>query len=47
MKTMKIPPQWHVKYNFENGVAKNMRIFENKKEAYDFARDHGGKVYRC
>ena len=43
--------EWWVEYNFENGLAMNIKVFKNKAEAEAFAKEHNGeavetKVYR-
>lgn len=33
-----------VDFNFKDGKAQSIKIFDNKKEAEDFAKEHNGKV---
>ena len=43
--------EWWVEYNFQNGIAMNIKVFKDHKEAEAFAKDHDGeavetKVYK-
>ena len=47
-----IGTEYWVEYNFENGVAMNIKIFKNKEEAEAFAKEVNSealetKCYKC
>lgn len=47
-----IKTEWWVEYNFENGIAMNIKVFSNKEEAEQFAKENNSKAletkcYKC
>ena len=36
--------EWWVEYNFENGIAMNIKVFRNKAEAEAFAKEHNSEA---
>ena len=39
-----IGAEWWVEYNFDNGVAMNIKVFRNREEAENFAKEHDGEA---